>query len=190
MRALVTGAASGIGRATCLRLARDGRDKGTAAKIAAVDLAPSPGLDEMVREARAAGAEVVALHGDMGTADERGFFYFQGRGDDVIKTSGYRVGPAEIEAKIMEVAGVASCAVIGVSDPQRGQAIKAFVKVLPGTDCSDELIKRIQEHVKKKLAAHEYPREIAFVEELPMTTTGKIIRRELRARAAVEARRT
>jgi NAD(P)-dependent dehydrogenase (short-subunit alcohol dehydrogenase family) len=70
MRALVTGAASGIGRATCLRLARDGRDRGTAAGIAAVDLAPSPGLDEVVREARAAGAEVVALHGDMGRAED------------------------------------------------------------------------------------------------------------------------
>jgi len=71
--------------------------------------------------------------GDMGFADDQGYFYFQGRGDDVIKTSGYRVGPAEIEAKIIEVKGVASCAVIGVSDPQRGQAIKAFVKCLPGT---------------------------------------------------------
>lgn len=118
--------------------------------------------------------------GDMGTADERGYFYFQGRGDDVIKTSGYRVGPAEIEASIMEVAGVQSCAVIGVSDPQRGQAIKAFVKVMPGTDKSEELIKRIQSHVKQKLAAHEYPREIDFIDEFPMTVTGKVKRRDLR----------
>jgi acetyl-CoA synthetase len=118
--------------------------------------------------------------GDMGYADDRGYFYFQGRGDDVIKTSGYRVGPAEIEAKIIEVKGVASCAVIGVSDPQRGQAIKAFVKVLPGTDKSDALIKEIQAHVKQKLAAHEYPREIEFIDEFPMTVTGKIRRRDLR----------
>jgi acetyl-CoA synthetase len=118
--------------------------------------------------------------GDMGSADDRGYFYFQGRGDDVIKTSGYRVGPAEIEAKIIEVKGVASCAVIGVSDPQRGQAIKAFVKVLPGTDKSDALIKEIQAHVKQKLAAHEYPREIEFMDEFPMTVTGKIRRRDLR----------
>jgi acetyl-CoA synthetase len=118
--------------------------------------------------------------GDMGYADDEGYVYFQGRGDDVIKTSGYRVGPAEIEAKIIEVAGVASCAVIGVSDPQRGQAIKAFIKVLPGTEKSDALIRQIQEHVKKKLAAHEYPREIEFIDEFPMTVTGKVRRRDLR----------
>jgi acetyl-CoA synthetase len=118
--------------------------------------------------------------GDMGYADDESYVYFQGRGDDVIKTSGYRVGPAEIESKIIEVKGVASCAVIGVSDPQRGQAIKAFVKVLPGTEKSDALIRQIQEHVRKKLAAHEYPREIEFIEEFPMTVTGKIRRRDLR----------
>jgi acetyl-CoA synthetase len=118
--------------------------------------------------------------GDMGYADDEGYVYFQGRGDDVIKTSGYRVGPAEIEAKIIEVSGVASCAVIGVSDPQRGQAIKAFIKVLPGTEKSDALIRQIQDHVKKKLAAHEYPREIEFIEEFPMTVTGKVRRRDLR----------
>jgi acetyl-CoA synthetase len=118
--------------------------------------------------------------GDMGYADDQGYFYFQGRGDDVIKTSGYRVGPAEIEAKIIEVKGVASCAVVGVSDPQRGQAIKAFIKVMPGTEKSDALIREIQEHVKKKLAAHEYPREIEFIEEFPMTVTGKVRRRDLR----------
>jgi len=118
--------------------------------------------------------------GDMGYADDRGYFYFQGRGDDVIKTSGYRVGPAEIESSIIEVQGVASCAVIGVSDKQRGQAIKAFIKVMPGTDKSDALIRTIQEHVKKKLAAHEYPREIEFLDEFPMTVTGKIRRRDLR----------
>ncbi|MBI2962810.1 MAG: AMP-binding protein [Deltaproteobacteria bacterium] len=118
--------------------------------------------------------------GDMGFADDEGYVYFQGRGDDVIKTSGYRVGPAEIEAKVIEVKGVASCAVIGVSDPQRGQAIKAFVKVLPGTEKSDALIRQIQEHVRRKLAAHEYPREIEFIDEFPMTVTGKVRRRDLR----------
>lgn len=118
--------------------------------------------------------------GDMGFADDEGYLYFQGRGDDVIKTSGYRVGPAEIESSIIEVKGVASCAVIGVSDPQRGQAIKAFVKVLPGTEKSDRLIAEIQAHVKQKLAAHEYPREIEFLDEFPMTVTGKIRRRDLR----------
>ena len=122
------------------------------------------------------------LTGDLGHADDEGYLYFQGRADDVIKTSGYRVGPAEVEASIMEVPGVASCAVIGVSDSQRGQAIKAFVKVLPGQEASNELVRRIQDHVKKKLAAHEYPREIEFMEEFPMTVTGKIRRRDLRER--------
>ena len=74
------------------------------------------------------------LTGDLGYADDEGYVYFQGRADDVIKTSGYRVGPAEVEASIMEVKGVASCAVIGVPDEQRGQSIKAFVKVLPSID--------------------------------------------------------
>jgi acetyl-CoA synthetase len=118
--------------------------------------------------------------GDMGYADDDGYFYFQGRGDDVIKTSGYRVGPAEIEAKIIEVKGVASCAVIGVTDAKRGQAIKAFIKVMPGIEKSDALIREIQEHVKRKLAAHEYPREIEFIDEFPMTVTGKVRRRDLR----------
>ncbi len=122
------------------------------------------------------------LTGDLGHADDEGYLYFQGRADDVIKTSGYRVGPAEVENSILEVPGVASCAVIGVPDPQRGQAIKAFVKVLPGQVASEELVRRIQEHVKKKLAAHEYPREIEFMDEFPMTVTGKIRRRDLRER--------
>ena len=69
---------------------------------------------------------------------------------------------------------------VGVSDPQRGQTIKAFIKVMPGTEKSDTLIREIQEHVKKKLAAHEYPREIEFIEEFPMTVTGKVRRRDLR----------
>ena len=120
------------------------------------------------------------LTGDLGYADDEGYVYFQGRADDVIKTSGYRVGPAEVEASIMEVKGVASCAVIGVPDAQRGQAIKAFVKVLPSAEKSDKLIADIQAHVKKKLAAHEYPRSIEFIDEFPMTVTGKVRRRDLR----------
>ncbi len=120
------------------------------------------------------------LTGDLGYADDEGYIYFQGRADDVIKTSGYRVGPAEVEASIMEVKGVASCAVIGVPDEQRGQAIKAFVKVMPSFEKSDQLVAEIQAHVKKKLAAHEYPRAIEFIDEFPMTVTGKIRRRDLR----------
>ena len=120
--------------------------------------------------------------GDLGYMTDEGYVYFQGRNDDVIKSSGYRIGPAEIEAKVMEHKSVASCAVIGVPDPQRGQAVKAFVRLLPGFNPCDEIIKEIQEHVKKRLAAHEYPREIEFIDEFPVTVTGKVKRRDLRER--------
>ncbi len=122
------------------------------------------------------------LTGDMGHMDEEGYIYFQGRNDDVIKTSGYRVGPAEVEAKIIEHRAVASCAVVGIPDAKRGQAIKAFVKLLPGHQPSPEMIAEIQEHVKKRLAFHEYPRDFEFIDEFPMTVTGKIRRRDLRER--------
>jgi acetyl-CoA synthetase len=122
------------------------------------------------------------LTGDMGHLDEQGYIYFQGRNDDVIKTSGYRVGPAEVEAKIIEHPAVSSCAVIGVPDERRGQSIKAFLKLLPGHQPSQRLIEEIQQHVKQKLAAHEYPREFEFIDEFPMTVTGKIRRRDLRER--------
>ncbi len=122
------------------------------------------------------------LTGDMGHMDDQGYVYFQGRNDDVIKTSGYRVGPAEVEAKIIEHPAVASCAVIGVPDERRGQSIKAFLKLLPGHEPSQKLIEEIQQHVKQKLAAHEYPREFEFIDEFPMTVTGKIRRRDLRER--------
>jgi acetyl-CoA synthetase len=128
------------------------------------------------------------MTGDLGHMDDEGYVYFHGRNDDVIKSSGYRIGPSEIEAKIMEHESVASCAVIGVPDPQRGQAIKAFVKLLPGFSPSDAMIKEIQTHVKTRLAAHEAPREFEFLDEFPSTVTGKIMRRELRARE--EAKRS
>jgi acetyl-CoA synthetase len=121
------------------------------------------------------------MTGDLGSMDEDGYVYFYGRNDDVIKSSGYRIGPSEIEAKIMEHRGVASCAVIGVPDAQRGQAIKAFIKLLPGFSPSEVIISEIQTHVRTRLAAHEVPREIEFLQEFPATVTGKIMRRELRA---------
>jgi acetyl-CoA synthetase len=128
------------------------------------------------------------MTGDLGHMDDEGYLYFQGRADDVIKSSGYRIGPAEVEAKIMEHKAVASCAVIGVPDPQRGQAVKAFVKLLPSFTPSEQMIKEIQAHVKTRLAAHEYPREIEFLDEFPSTVTGKIMRRELRAREELRRR--
>ena len=120
--------------------------------------------------------------GDNGHMDEKGYVYFQGRSDDVIKTSGYRVGPAEVEAKIIEHPAVASCAVIGVPDERRGQSIKAFIKLLPGHHPSQQMIDEIQQHVKTRLAAHEYPRDLEFIDEFPVTVTGKIKRRDLRER--------
>jgi acetyl-CoA synthetase len=122
------------------------------------------------------------ITGDNGHMDDQGYIYFQGRSDDVIKTSGYRVGPAEVEAKIIEHPAVASCAVVGVPDERRGQAIKAFIKLLPGYQPSQQMIDEIQKHVKTRLAAHEYPREFEFMDEFPVTVTGKIRRRDLRER--------
>jgi acetyl-CoA synthetase len=118
--------------------------------------------------------------GDLGCVDDRGEIHFQGRTDDIIKTSGLRVGPAEVEAKIMEHEAVASCAIVGVPDRERGEAIKAFVKLMPGFEPSARIAGEIQQHVKTRLAAHAYPREVEFVESLPMTVTGKVRRRELR----------
>ena len=120
------------------------------------------------------------ITGDQGYMDDRNYIYFQGRADDVIKTSGYRVGPAEIEAKIIEHPAVASCAVVGVPDERRGQSIKAFLKLLPGNQPSQAMIEEIQKHIKTRLAAHEAPREFEFIDEFPMTVTGKIRRRDLR----------
>ncbi len=120
------------------------------------------------------------LTGDTGWEDERGYLFFKGRIDDVIKTSGYRVGPGEIEAAIISVPGVSSCAVIGVPDARVGESIKAFVKVMPGFLPSEDLTALIQSHVRSVLAAHEYPREIEYVDEMPTTVTGKIRRRDLR----------
>jgi acetyl-CoA synthetase len=120
------------------------------------------------------------LTGDNGYLDAEGYVYFQGRADDVIKSAGYRIGPAEVEASIMEHQAVASCAVIGVPDPQRGQLVKAFVKLMPGIARSPQIAAEIQHHVKARLGAHEYPREVEFLDEFPQTVTGKIKRRELR----------
>ena len=120
------------------------------------------------------------LTGDTGWQDDRGYLYFKGRIDDVIKTSGYRVGPGEVEAAVIAVPGVASCAVIGVPDERVGESIKAFIKLMPGVPASPELTASIQAHVRSVLAAHEYPREIEYVDDFPTTVTGKIRRRDLR----------
>ncbi|MGE3147345.1 MAG: AMP-binding protein, partial [Pseudorhodoplanes sp.] len=121
--------------------------------------------------------------GDQGLLDEDGYIHFVGRDDDVITSSGYRIGPGEIEDCLIRHPAVSLAAVIGKPDPVRGEIVKAFVVVRPGHAAGDKLTAELQDFVKTRLAAHEYPREIAFIEQMPMTTTGKIIRRLLREQA-------
>ncbi|HET6158062.1 MAG TPA: acyl-CoA synthetase [Dongiaceae bacterium] len=129
------------------------------------------------------------LTGDTGIMDQEGWIRFVGRDDDVITSAGYRIGPGEIEDCLLGHPAVRLAGVVGKPDPERTEIVKAYIVLKDGHLPSDALARDIQAHVKTRLAAHEYPREIAFVGELPMTTTGKIIRRELRATAAAELRR-
>src|SRR5215468_4029006 len=121
--------------------------------------------------------------GDQGIQDEDGYVQFVGRDDDVITSSGYRIGPGEIEDCLIRHPAVALAAVIGKPDPVRTEIVKAFIVLKSGIAASDALATEIQEFVKTRLSAHEYPREIAFIREMPMTTTGKVIRRLLREQA-------
>jgi len=120
--------------------------------------------------------------GDTAQIDKDGYFWYVGRADDVIKTSGERVGPFEVESALIEHEAVAEAGVIGKPDQLRGNIIKAFIVLTPGHTESDELKADIQKHVKSKLAGHAYPREIEVVKSLPKTRSGKIMRRLLRAR--------
>jgi acetyl-CoA synthetase len=120
--------------------------------------------------------------GDQGRMDEDGYLWYQGRSDDVIKSSGYRIGPAEIESCLVKHPAVANAAVIGKPDATRGSIVKAFVVLQAGFSGNEALIEEIQEHVRGRLAPYEYPREIEFIDVLPMTTTGKVQRKELRKR--------
>lgn len=123
-----------------------------------------------------------SLTGDLGKTDEDGYFWYVARKDDVITSSGYRIGPAEIEDCLIKHPAVAMSAVIGKPDAERTEIVKAFLVLEPGTPATEALAAEIRDFVKTRLAAHEYPREIEFVDALPMTTTGKIIRGELRRR--------
>ncbi|MEM7224033.1 MAG: acyl-CoA synthetase [Pseudomonadota bacterium] len=120
--------------------------------------------------------------GDMAKQDDEGYLHFLGRNDDVITSGGYRIGPSEIEDCLLKHPAVALAAAVGVPDPLRTERIKAFLVLKEGVAESPTLVAEIQDFVKRRLAAHEYPREIAFLPELPMTTTGKIMRRKLRER--------
>jgi len=118
--------------------------------------------------------------GDMAWRDVDGYYYFIGRKDDVIKSSGYRIGPFEVESALMEHPAVLECAVTAVPHPLRGQAVKATVVLAKGWEPSDELIKALQNHVKKATAPYKYPRIVVFTQALPKTVSGKIQRAKLR----------
>lgn len=120
--------------------------------------------------------------GDVGRVDDQGWLWFSARADDVITSAGYRIGPGEIEACLTGHPAVAMAAVIGVPDEIRGQAVKAFIQPAPGHSPGPDLEAELRSHVRRQLAAYEYPRDIAFVDDLPMTTTGKIRRNVLRER--------
>jgi acetyl-CoA synthetase len=120
------------------------------------------------------------MTGDNGRVDDDGYFWYFGRDDDVITSAGYRIGPAEIEECLVRHSAVALAAAIGVPDPIRTEIVKAYVVVRDGYVASPELAREIQDYVRRNLAAHEYPRQVVFVPELPMTATGKIMRRVLR----------
>ena len=122
------------------------------------------------------------LTGDLARRDEDGYFWFVGRKDDIITSAGYRIGPAEVEDCIIKHPKVAMVAVVGVPDKIRGEIVKAFVVLKPDIKPTQEIEEELKGFVKQRLAAHEYPREIEFVDSLPMTATGKIMRRELKKR--------
>jgi acetyl-CoA synthetase len=122
--------------------------------------------------------------GDLATRDADGYLWYQGRADDVFKSAGYRIGPSEIENCLVKHPAVANAAVVPSPDPERGNVVKAYIVLTPGHAPSAQLEEEIRNHVRGRLAPYEYPKEIEFIGELPMTTTGKVQRRVLRLREA------
>ncbi len=122
------------------------------------------------------------LTGDLGRMDGDGFVTFVGRNDDVITSAGYRIGPGPIEDCLISHPAVRMAAVVGAPDPERTEIVKAYVVLKEGYAPSEGLTRELQDHVRRRLAAHEYPRQVRYVAALPLTTTGKIVRRELRDR--------
>ena len=120
--------------------------------------------------------------GDTGYKDEDGYLWFVGRKDDVISSAGYRIGPGEIEDCLLKHPAIAQVAVIGIPDKLRGEVVKAYIVLKDGNQPSDKLTAEIQDSVRKRLAAYEYPRFIEYIDDLPLTTTGKVRRNELRVR--------
>ncbi|MEO1226155.1 MAG: AMP-binding protein [Pseudomonadota bacterium] len=120
------------------------------------------------------------ITGDLARRDEDGYFWYEGRSDDVINAAGYRIGPAEVESAVMAHDAVKECAAVASPDPHRGVVVKAFIVVHDGVTVSDDLAKEIQDFVKSQTAPYKYPRKIEFLTELPRTVTGKVRRRDLR----------
>ncbi|MGH6996494.1 MAG: AMP-binding enzyme, partial [Stellaceae bacterium] len=121
--------------------------------------------------------------GDQGVMDDEGYIAFVGRDDDVITSAGFRIGPGEIEDCLLRHPAVALAAAVGKPDAVRTEIVKAFIVLKDGHAASDALAAEIQSFVKTHLSAHEYPREVEFIAQMPMTTTGKVIRRLLREQA-------
>lgn len=126
------------------------------------------------------------ITGDQGVMDEDGYVHFVGRDDDIITSASYRIGPGEIEDCLIKHPSIALAAAIGKPDPLRTEIVKAYVVLKPDAEGGEQLEDDIRGFVRERLSAHEYPREIEFVDELPMTTTGKVIRRKLRQQARDE----
>jgi acetyl-CoA synthetase len=126
--------------------------------------------------------------GDMAVCDDDGYLWYQGRADDVFKSAGYRIGPSEIENCLVKHPAVANAAVVPKPDAERGALVKAYVVLAPGHAASDALVQDLQHHVRGKLAPYEYPKEIEFIDALPMTTTGKVQRRVLRLQEEARAK--
>jgi len=124
--------------------------------------------------------------GDSAYTDEDGYFWYVSRIDDVIISAGYTIGPIEVEEALLKHPAVEECAVVGSPDRERGEIVKAFIKLKEGFQPSEALSAEIKEFVKAELSKHEYPREIEFIDELPKTPDGKIKRKELKERERVK----
>ncbi|MNM89110.1 Acetyl-coenzyme A synthetase [compost metagenome] len=137
-------------------------------------------LDPERKELNVRGSYFVT--GDRAHQDEEGYFWYEGRGDDIIISSGYTIGPFEVEEALMKHEAVKECAAVASPDELRGHIVKAFVVLKEGARGSAELVKELQAHVKTWTAPYKYPRQIEFIDDLPKTNTGKIRRVELRER--------
>jgi 2-aminobenzoate-CoA ligase len=124
------------------------------------------------------------ITGDTYAMDADGYFWYQARSDDMIISAGYNIAGPEVEAALLAHPGVAECGVVGVADDERGQIVMAFVVPAAGAVADAALARQLQDHVKQTIAPYKYPRDIAFVAELPKTQTGKLQRFELRRLAA------